>query len=152
MIIPAQITFTTSFYLTDGGTIVLIGDDLEDTRHEITLYQSLLLNYIDPNKLPGRLYFNKYLVPVRSEMEQKIINLLKTARIADDPPVSPGPAPGLNDGTGMTVGDDLKEYAAKMAEGRSATIRHLRDLLIARVESQEYLDLSLKLGNNQAPQ
>lgn len=147
MKIPAQIRFIASFYLTDGGTIVLIGEDQGDTRHEITLYQSLLLNTIDPNKLPGRLYFNKQLVPVRSEMEQEIIDLLQTAEIIEDPPASPGPGPVFNDSRGMTIGDDLKEYAARLAEGRAATIRHLRDRLIARVESQDYLDLAKKIGD-----
>lgn len=145
MQIPPQITLIECFYLTDGGTIVLIGEEPNKTRHLITLYQSLLLNEIDPNKLPGRLYFNQLLIPVRSKIESDILRLLLASKIVEEPPTSSTAKTAFNDGPGMIIGDDLKEYTAKLTEGKSAVIRHLRDLMLSRVESQEYLQLAQQL-------
>ncbi|MEN8240565.1 MAG: hypothetical protein ABFS17_01490 [Chloroflexota bacterium] len=151
MKIPTQLTFIQSFYLTDGGTIVLIGEEPNMTRHEITLYQSLLLHQIDPNKLPGRLYFNRQLIAVRSESEAQILRLLQTGEIIEEPPAPSEVNPTVKKSPGMVVGDDLKAYSAKLAEGKAAVIRHLRDQMIARVESQEYLELAQQLGNRTNP-
>ena len=142
MKIPDQITLIESFYLSDGGTIVLIGEEPNTTRHQITLYQSLLLNEIDPNKLPGRLYFNQLIIPVRSKMEADIIRLLQASKIVEEPTTPSTAKTAFNDGPGMIIGDDLKGYYAKLTEGKSAVIRYLRDLMLSRVQSQEYLQLA----------
>jgi len=147
MQIPTQITFIECFYLTDGGTSVLIGEELNNSRHEITLYQSLFLDQIDPKKIPGRLYFDHQIIAVRSETETEVLSLLQAGEIIDEPPAPSEANAAFKDSPGMIVGDDLKEYSAKLAEGKGAVIRHLRDQMIARVESIEYLELAQQLGN-----
>ena len=145
MKIPAQLTFIESFYLTDGGTIVLIGEESNNSRHEVTLFQSLFLEEFEPKKIPGRLYFDQQLIAVRSEQETQVLRLLQAGVTIEDTPAPPNPAAFPNERPGMIVGDDLKDYFSKLAEGKNAVIRHLLDQMVARVESEDYLELALQL-------
>ena len=143
---PDKLTLTEGYYLTDGGTIVLVGEAPDGARHQITLAQSRFLKVYDPNLLPGRLYFNGQMVPVRSSLEEYIITLLKSSQVID-PPQEPGkPGTPFGDGPVVIVGDDLKEYYAKLAEGQHAVIRHLIEQLVKFVESRKYVRLSKKIG------
>ena len=63
-----------------------------------------------------------------------ILRLLLASKIVEEPPTSSTAKTAFNDGPGMIIGDDLKEYTAKLTEGKSAVIRHLRDLMLSRVE------------------
>jgi hypothetical protein len=146
MEIPEKLTIVDGFYFTDGGTIVLLAEEPGGGRHQITLGQHRILEYFDPNVLPGRLYFNDLLVPVRSEIEVKVIELLQAGEIV------PVETPEPKDDTALTaegpvviVGDDLKEYYAKEAEGKGETIRHLIEQLIRFVESREYIRVANKI-------
>ncbi len=153
MEIPEKLTFVDGYYFTDGGSIVLIAEEPDSTRHQITLAQHRFLEIYDPNLMPGRLYFNHLMVPVRSEMEAKVIALMQVSEIIPvEPPESEkAPRTGMRDkesssgdGPVVVVGDDLKEYYAKMAEGKEDVIQHLIENLIDFVQSREYVRIAKK--------
>ncbi len=147
MDIPEKITLVDGYYFTDGGSIVLIAETPDSNRRQITLGQHRILEYYDPNVLPGRLYWDSQLVPVRSELEADLIALLETSEIAPgEPPEPEKEAASSEAGPVVVVGDDLKEYYAKMAEGKRATIRYLRASLIKFVRSRKYVRIAKKVG------
>jgi hypothetical protein len=146
MEIPAKLTIVDGFYFTDGGSIVLIAEEPESIRHQITLAQHRFLEIFDPNLLPGRLYFNHLMVPVRSEMEAKIIGLIQASQIIPvEPPEPEKGEASAADGPVVVVGDDLKEYYAKIAEGKEEVIQHLIENLINFVQSRKYVRIAKKI-------
>jgi len=146
MEIPEKLTIVDGFYFTDGGSIVLIAEESNSTRHQITLAQHRFLEIFDPNLLPGRLYFNHLMVPVRSEMEVKLIALMQASEIVPvEPPEPEKGEASTGDGPVVVVGDDLKKYYAKVAEGREEVIQHLIESLINFVQSREYVSIDKKI-------
>ena len=145
MEIPEKLTIVDGFYFTDGGSIVLIAEEPDSTRHQITLAQHRFLEIYDPNLLPGRLYFNHLMIPVRSEMETKLIALMPASEIVPvEPPESEKGETSTGDGPVVIVGDDLKEYYAKVTEGKEEAIQHLIENLINFVQSREYIRIAKK--------
>ena len=146
MEIPGKFTIVDGFYFTDGGLIVLIAEEPNSTRHQITLAQHRFLEIFDPNLLPGRLYFNHQMVPARSEDETKLIALMQTSEIVPvEPPEPEKSEASTEDGPVVVVGDDLKEYYAKVAEGKEEVIQHLIANLINFVQSREYVRITQKI-------
>ena len=145
MEIPEKLTIVEGFYFTDGGSIVLVAEEPDSTRHQITLAQHRFLEIFDPNLLPGRLYFNHLMVPVRSEMEAKLIALMQVSEIlpVEQPELEKNKS-STSDGPVVVVGDDLKEYYAKMSEGMEEVIQHLIENLINFVQSREYVRIAKK--------
>jgi len=145
MEIPEKLKIVEGFYLTDGGSIVLVAEEPDSTRHQITLAQHMFLEIFDPNLLPGRLYFNHLMVPVRSEMEAKLIALIQVSEIlpVEQPELEKNKL-STRDGPVVVVGDDLKEYYAKMSEGMEEVIHHLIENLINFVQSREYVRIAKK--------
>ncbi|GAH33338.1 unnamed protein product [marine sediment metagenome] len=145
MEIPKELKIVEGFYLTDGGSIVLVAEEPNGTRHQITLAQHMFLEIFDPNLLPGRLYFDHLMVPIRSEMEAKLIALIQVSEIHPVEPLeSEKNKSSTRDGPVVVVGDDLKEYYAKMSEGMEEVIRHLIENLINFVQSREYVRIAKK--------
>lgn len=146
MEIPGKLTFVDGYYFTDGGSIVLIGEEPDKTRHQITLAQHRFLEIFDPKLLPGRLYFNHLMVPVRSEMEAELIALVQASEIvpAERAEAERGEAPSKS-GPVVVVGDDLKEYYAKVVKGKEETIQHLVENLVKFVQSREYVRIAKKI-------
>ena len=146
MEIPEKLKIVEGFYLTDGGSIVLVAEEPDSTRHQITLAQHRFLEIFDPNLLPGRLYFNHLMVPVRSEMEAKLIALIQVSEIlpVEQPELEKNKS-STSDGPVVVVGDDLKEYNAKMSEGMEEVIQHLIENLINFVQSREYVRIAKKI-------
>jgi hypothetical protein len=146
MEIPEKLTIVDGFYFTDGGSIVLIAEETDSIRHQITLAQHRFLEIFDPNLIPGRLYFNHQMVPVRSEMEAKLIALVQASAIVPAEPQESGKGEAsTSDGPMMVVGDDLKEYYAKVAEGKGEVIQHLIETLLNFVQSREYVRIAKKI-------
>jgi hypothetical protein len=149
MDIPENLTFIDGFYFTDGGSIVLLADGPDGARRQITLGQHRFLDFYDPNVLPGRLYLDHLLVPVRSVLEAQVLALLREGEIIPaEPPEPEKDAASTASGPGVVVGDDLKDYYAKMAEGKGETIRHLVENVIDYVGSGEYVRNAKKIENN----
>lgn len=148
MEIPEKLTVVDGFYFTDGGSIVLVAEEPDRTRHQITLGQHRFLEIFDPNLLPGRLYFNHLIVPVRSEIEAKLIARMQTSNIIPvEPPGSEKDDTSTGDGPVVIVGDDLKAYYSKVAEGKGEVIQHLIEKLINFVQSREYVNIASKIEN-----
>lgn len=146
MELPENLTFVDGFYFTDGGSIVLLADAPDGARRQITLGQHRFLEFYDPNVLPGRLYFDHLLVPVRSTMEVEVMALLQTGEIVPGEPPEPEKDKGTTEsGPVVIVGDDLKNYYAKVAEGKRETIRHLIQQVIDYVGSREYVRTAKKI-------
>lgn len=143
MEIPEKLAIIEGFYFTDGGSIVLIAEEPDSTRHQITLVQHLFLESVDPNMTPGRLYFNHLMIPVRSEMEANLISLLEASEIVPGEPHELGKSEAnAGDGPVVVVGDDLKEYYARVAEGRHEAIQHLITELVNFVQSRKYVSIA----------
>ena len=127
-------------FATDGGSISLLLSDPHGSKHTVLLSQHLLPYRGFPGeRIPGRLFFNGSLVEIRSKDELTIISALKKADIET-------PTPKKNrfnnidtEQPGMVVGDDIKNYYSKIAEGPEAALRHLVCSLIGYVESEEYV-------------
>ncbi len=146
MELPEKLTFVEGYYFTDGGSIVLLADAPDGARRQITLGQHRFLEFFDPNVLPGRLYFDHLLVPVHSAMEAEVIALLQTGEIV--PAERPEPEKDkatTESGPVVIVGDDLKDYYAKVAEGKRETIRHLIQQVIDFLGSREYAQIAKKI-------
>lgn len=147
MEIPEKLTIVEGFYFTDGGSIVLICEGPDGGRHQITLGQHRIFKGFDPNVIPGRLYFDHLPVTARSEEEGRVIAALETGEIGvDEEPAKEEGDEKESGGPVVIVGDDLKEYYAKMAQGKAETIRHLRNELIKYVQSREYVKLAKKMA------
>jgi hypothetical protein len=145
MEIPNNLTVVDGFYFTDGGSIVLVAEEPDRTRHQITLAQHRFLETFDPNLLPGRLYFNHLIVPARSEMEEKLIALLQASdALPGKPPKPENSEASPGDGVVVVLGDDLKEYYAKVDEGKAVVVQHLIEKLINYVRSKEYVRIAKK--------
>src|SRR5262245_43550965 len=123
-----------AFYL-DGGTIVLTCSGELGASHVIMLVQSM---FPDGNTcgIPGRLYFDDELIPIRSELESQLLSLLRDAELRYVP--RPGES---DDATPLSpnhiiLGDDIKEVLARDAEGN---LKALLAKVIETVESPRYV-------------
>ena len=145
MEIPPKIEIVDGFYFTDGGSIVLIAEEPDRTRLQITLSQHRFLEIFDPNVIPGRLYFDHHLIPVRSEAEAELISALAASKIVPAKQADKEESPA-EDGPVVVVGDDLQTYYAKVGEGPQAVLQHLIENLIEFVESKEYVRLAKKMS------
>ncbi len=67
----------------DGGTITVILANKDNSTLEIEFTQHADLKVSDLNPNPGRLLLNKKIVDVRSDLEAKIISVLKKSRCSD---------------------------------------------------------------------
>ena len=76
MNLPAKLTTYGTAYVLDGGSILLNVRDEHGRSHEIFLAQNAFLHSTS-SMLPGRLYFNKTLVEIRSEDEARLMSLLR---------------------------------------------------------------------------
>jgi hypothetical protein len=119
---PSSILVIRATYWSDGGTITIEGISDEGTPHILSLAQRTF-----PRNDAGCLYFNKGIVPIRSELERQVINLLKNANISYRPR-EPEPT------------DRSPLYAEQ-----EDNIRRLCAKVIAFVESDEYSTLACRI-------
>jgi len=76
-----QLTITGCTAAADGGTVGLSATDKVGAKHRIQLNQHA---FPRRDEAPGRLIFDGELVPLRSEMEVRVLSLLRAAITADD--------------------------------------------------------------------
>ena len=118
---------------------MLLSDPLGH-KHDVLLSQHTIPPSGFPGeRLSGRLYFNGSLVEIRSVDELTVISALKKADIKTPTPERSRSNPIDTAQPGMVVGDDIKDYYSKIAEGPGAALRHLVCKLIGYVESEEYV-------------
>lgn len=69
----------------DGGTVTVKLATIDDTPIEIEFRQKADLRVTERNPHPGRLLLNNKVVDIRSDLEAKIITILKNAVYSEDP-------------------------------------------------------------------
>jgi hypothetical protein len=116
--VPTSIIVLRALEWSDGGTITIDAISDDGTPHSVVLIQRMF-----PAEDAGCLYFDKEIVPVRSELEKRVINVLKGARIS----YPPGP---------------MHNPLISNAEQEDETRRNCA-ALIAQVESDTYTDFRL---------
>ncbi|MCD4848777.1 MAG: hypothetical protein K8R76_11390 [Candidatus Aegiribacteria sp.] len=146
MKIPDGFVIKGGAYAMDGGSIALELKDPEGDKHDIVLWQHMFTEPIDPDKIPGRLYFDKILIPVRSSMESQILAALRQARLGKANLKSDRAEEKLDLNPGVIIGDDIKEYMSKIDESPNAALAHLVRQLIEYVESADYVELARMLN------
>lgn len=127
--IPTRLVVNECAMKLDGGTVCVVAVDEHGCQHSIQLVTPLPSTYAS-----GRLYLNSELVPIRSELEARILKLLAEAKItADDQP------PSVSTGQIYTASSDIAGFFERSpAENCRATIRKI----IESVQSEKYLALT----------
>jgi hypothetical protein len=92
----------------DGGSIQLGATDQDGRRVSIVLATSRPSSVM---RVAGRLYFNRDLVPMRSEREARIVQLLLEAKVKAASLPSSLPTAGV-----AIVGADIKEFFEQLPE------------------------------------
>ena len=144
MPLPKKFTLRDSAYALDGGTTCLMGTDEVGNKHTFMLVQSRFVKF-NPRSgyIPGRLYFDDALVPIRSDRENQVLALLRSADIAYE---AGTPTPN---GEKITVspkafifGDDIKQLMSRKPE---ENLRALLSQVVDRVSSPEFVTFSKTL-------
>jgi hypothetical protein len=141
MTLPSRLILYSCAYATDGGTQLLLATDEDGRQHSVRLNQHALpVSNPEDDQIPGRLYFDDKLIPIRSQAEANVLTLLRSAEIASPGFVkerSPRPSPML------VIGQDIKDFLEQTPlEARLAMTK----AVIEFVESDEYLRFAERLG------
>ncbi len=147
MRIPDRFVIEGGAYAMDGGSIALNVRDPEGNEHDIVLWQHMFTEPIDQDKIPGRLYFDKIIIPVRASMESQILAALREARLETVNLESERAEERIDLNPGVIIGDDIKEYMSKIDESPNAALAHLVRQLIDYVESADYVELARVLSS-----
>lgn len=128
-----------SAYALDGGTIHLRATDERGRELGILLAQHAFpRGSPSMDVIPGRLYFNSQLVPIRSELEERVLRLLSEAEVQAPPP-SPPPPPRKNM---LILGDDIKAVMSRTPEENCRAF--LREI-VEFVRSERYLTFAAEV-------
>ena len=140
---PRRLTFHNSMYLFDGGTTSLRATDEFDREHGVTLVQHAFAR-ISPSLdlIPGRLYFDGSLVPMRSESEFEVLRLLGAAEIRYiEPPPYEGEQIQLSPNA-LMLSDEIRQTLARTPE---ENMRAQLASIISFVESDDYVRFAEKV-------
>ncbi len=141
MTLPKSLVLRSSQYWMDGGTASISGTDETEQSHVVMLVQSAF-PWGNTFGIPGRLYFDDELVPLRSELESQVLAVLRAAEVRDIPPGDCG-EPILLSQNALILDDDIKQV---LSRGPEDNIRGLRDKIVATVESPEYLSFAAEVA------
>ncbi|HKB40228.1 MAG TPA: hypothetical protein VKD72_27610 [Gemmataceae bacterium] len=142
MATPKQLTLHSSAYCLDGGTVLLTGTDEDGRAHAVMLVQN---RFPGGNTcgIPGRLYFDDELIPLRSDLESEVLALLRAADVRCIPEASEQAGERVQlSPNALILGDDIKQV---LSRGPEDNIRGLRDQVIATVESPAYLSFAAEV-------
>jgi hypothetical protein len=136
---PRRIVVRDSAYALDGGTNHLRATDQRGRELGILLVQHALPQ-ASPSMgvIPGRLYFGSQLVPIRSELEERVLRLLSEAEVQAPPPPPPQP-PRKNM---MVIGDDIKAFMSRTPEENCRAF--LREI-VEFVRSERYVTFAAEV-------
>ena len=135
---PTRLTIRGFSYALDGGTIDFLTSDEVGLRRDIVLVQHLFLEAgpTSPDWIPGRLYFDGQLVPIRSVLESEVLALLRGAEVAWSQSLEPqGIAFQILSNYGLTS-EDIRQ---SLTRDSTDNIGRLKTWLIKFVESAEYV-------------
>jgi hypothetical protein len=148
MRIPKKLVIEDGAYAMDGGSISLQVRDSDGNEHNIVLWQHMFTEQSNPDRMPGRLYFDKILIPVREDVESQILAALREARLDEAIGESKRSEESSEWSPGVIIGDDIKEYRSKINESPQAALTHLVMQLIEYVESADYIELAHLLNTD----
>jgi hypothetical protein len=132
--LPKRIVVRDCALTLDGGTIHLIATDETGFEFSIVLVQHVLPYGGRSLGIAGRLYFGPLLVPVRSELEDRVLLLLTEATV--EAPSLPPPGSGRQM---AIIGEDIKQFFARTPEENCrAFIREMVEF----VQSEHYVALA----------
>lgn len=134
MRLPARLTIRNCAYALDGGTTVLQAVDEAGHEHVIKLVQHAFPQASPPDWIPGRLYFDEELVPMRSDLEAGVLALLRAAEVRFTERHVPGERIQLSPNA-LILGDDIRQV---LTRGPEENIRALTARVIEFVESESY--------------
>src|SRR5205809_408595 len=100
MVLPAKLTVHRFAYALDGGTTVLQATD-EAGRDRTVMVVQHAFPQPSPSleAMPGRLYFDGELVPMRSDLETGLVSLLRAAEVRYSEPPTIGASVQLSPNT-----------------------------------------------------
>jgi|SRR5579862_2421141 len=137
MEIPARITVHDAAYLLDGGTTVLQATDEAGREHRVMLVQHALPGPSQSlGAVPGRLYFDGELVPMRSDLEAGLLALLRAAEVRYSAPAPDNGERIHLSPNALILGEDIRQVLSRSPEDN---IRALLIAVVQFVESEEYL-------------
>jgi hypothetical protein len=136
--LPRRIVVRDSAYALDGGTIHLRATDERGRELGILLVQHLFPQPSLSMGIPGRLYFGSRLVPIRSELEERVLRLLSEAEVQAPPPPPPQP-PRKNM---LVIGDDIKAFMSRTPEENCRAF--LREI-VEFVRSERYVTFAAEV-------
>lgn len=131
-----------SRYFLDGGTTVLHSVDADGRERAVMLVQHFF-----PESgglgIVGRLHLDGRPVPVRSDLERRILAALREAEVRPIPPTERATERRIRvSPNALVLGDDIKRV---MTRGPEENLRALRDEVVQRVESAEYVSFAEKV-------
>jgi len=135
--LPTTLTVHNSAYALDGGTTVLQAIDEAERQHGVMLVQHA---FPEPEpslgRVPGRLYFDGELVPMRSHLETHLLALLRAAEVRYSGPIpNEGERVQLSPNA-LILSEDIRQV---LSRGPEENIRALLAAVIEFVESEAYL-------------
>lgn len=134
--LPSRLTVHDAAYALDGGTTSLRARDEAGREHAVLLVQHSRPEASPSfDAVPGRLYYDGELVPIRSALESGILSLLKSAEVRYVEPHHQGEPLQLSPNA-LILGDDIRDV---LTRGTEDNIRALTARVVGFVESDEYL-------------
>lgn len=141
--IPGTLTVVNAAYAFDGGSIWLGARDAGGTRHGILLVQHMSRRSSRAEWLPGRLYYDGKLLPVRSQAEKRLVEALRAAQIRPEP-ASPVQSDDRISPSALLLGEDIREYLSAVERDETEAIRLLVERLVTFVQSEAYAKFAAK--------
>ena len=134
MYFPKSITLVGASYCFDGGTTTLTAVTESNQLCHIVLTQRMFANHSHP----GRLFFDEYLIPVRSDEESIVLTLLRSASVR----IPKGQVEATESLENAPSPIYLDVEIKNVLDGPPAdSLSRHRDSIVAFVESDEYLDI-----------
>src|SRR5262245_32542080 len=121
---PDRLILHASQFFLDGGTTILRGTDERCGQHTIMLVQNAFASGRTFG-IPGQLYFDGKPVSVRSELESRVLALLRAAEIRYIPPLDDQQGERIQPSPNAAIlGDDIRQVLTRTPE---ENLRALRD-------------------------
>jgi ribosomal protein L7/L12 len=135
--LPARLKLHDCAYRLDGGTISLAAIDEAGEGHSIVLVQHRSPGpSASGDAIPGRLYFDRALVPMRSELESQLLRLLRAAECLSSPGEEERGGRAELSPNAVVLGEDIRQMLTRSPEDN---LRALRAEVVSFVESEAYL-------------
>lgn len=133
---PTRLTIFDYQYFLDGGTTVLLAADENGNGHTAKLVQHAFpQSNPSPIGIPGRIYFDGELLPMRSDQEARLLALLRVAEFRYAGPIETEGERYQLSPNSLILGDDLRRV---MMSPPGDNIPFLLTEAIRFVESDEY--------------